>query len=264
MYNYRVGKERFKPNNLGSLYIKKNMINSNERPVIYIGGQMEHRWHVLEQTGCTFDPGHNMFTGNWFYDYSIFTHNKEDIVGEAFAYNLLESLKMAGLADVDLITHSYGGIIGALASTSDLIHKVYAIHAPITGTPLVFPEHILKYQPDLTRKEKLLLNAVSLVVNNKYGFEIDSYEGVYLNQVDLNKIVLVGNSLDPNNEKGIVLELYNIIKKFNGYENDGVVVFDKEHFDRRGINYVLDEHTNHFNSLNPEKLERVYQLSKKM
>ena len=96
------------------------------------------------------------------------------------------------------------------------------------------------------------------------GFEDDSYFGVDLRQIDLDKFVLFGNSLDPNNEKGIVLELYKIIKEFSGYENDGVVVFDKEHFDRRGINYVLDEHTNHFNSLNPEKLERVYQLSKKM
>ncbi len=120
MYNYRKGKKRYKPNEFGSLYIKD--IDPNERPVIYIGGQMEHRWHILEQTGLTFDPGHNMFNGNWFYDYPIWTSNKGEINGEGFKNNLLKALEEAKLSDVDLITHSYGGIVGALASKDPKIH----------------------------------------------------------------------------------------------------------------------------------------------
>lgn len=60
MINYRKGKERFKPNDLGSLYLKEGYDKENHN--IYIGGQ-------LEQTGFTCDAGHNMFNGSWFYDY---------------------------------------------------------------------------------------------------------------------------------------------------------------------------------------------------
>ena len=139
MIDYRKGKERFKPNVLGSLYVDRAKVQEGERPVIYIGGQMEHRCHVLEQTGKTGDPGHNMFSGSWFYDYPVFGYDKEAINAENFTANFLEARSMSGLDDIDLVTESFGGIIGAYASRDSRIHKVYAVHPPIKGTPLANP-----------------------------------------------------------------------------------------------------------------------------
>lgn len=58
MIDYRAGKEKYKPNVLGSLYVDSEKVKNGDRPIIYIGGQMEHRCHVLEQTGKTADVGH--------------------------------------------------------------------------------------------------------------------------------------------------------------------------------------------------------------
>lgn len=49
MFDYREGKERYIPNKLGSLYVNKSKLNDNERPVIYIGGQMEYRYLCQEK-----------------------------------------------------------------------------------------------------------------------------------------------------------------------------------------------------------------------
>ena len=264
MYNYRDGKKRYVPNSLGSLYINESKINDNERPIIYIGGQMEHRCHVLEQTGITFDPGHNLFTGNWFYDYSVFSRHKSNINGENLAKNLELSLKQANLCDVDLITHSFGGIIAALASKNDRIHAIYAIHPPITGTPLANPKIIEKYNSLLNKSELFLLQLLKIVVNTEYGFENDSYTGVDFRKVDLNKLVVIGSNLDPEKEEGIPLGLYNIIKKTSDMENDGVVIFDESTFNNLGINYIKeDKNINHFDSGNEESLYSAYQLSRK-
>ncbi len=47
MVDYKSGKTRYTPDNLGSLYLDESKLSDNERPVIYIGGQMEHRIHRL-------------------------------------------------------------------------------------------------------------------------------------------------------------------------------------------------------------------------
>ena len=262
MFDYRKGKIRYIPNELGSLYLDKTKVTINERPVIYIGGQMEHRWHVLEQTGKTFDPGHNMFTGNWFYDYSIFSDDKEAINAKNFAKNLKESLCMANLGDVDLVTHSFGGMIGALATDSDRIHKVYAVHPPITGTPLANPKILDQYKGVLDNK--LLVRILKLLINTNYGFEKDNFTGADLKKVDLNKLVVIGSGLDPNVEKGYVLDLYKMIKTITGLENDGVVTYSEELFDRLGINYVTENgHYNHFNSGTEKAFEEAYQISRR-
>lgn len=193
MVDYKEGKKRYKPNKLGSLYINKDKIG--ERPIIYIGGQMEHRLHLLEQIGKTFDPGHNLFDGSWFYDYPIFKYDKSLINGKEFAKNLIESLKLANLLDVDLVTESYGGIIGAYATKSNIIHRVYAIHPPILGTLLANPKEFKKINSELIIKEKILLLLLRLIVNEKYGFEKDNFTGIDLSEVDLNKLILIGFNL---------------------------------------------------------------------
>lgn len=103
MYNYRREKKRIKPNDLGSLYLS-NKIDQNKRPILYIGGQIEHRFHIIEQSGVTFDVGHSMFDGSWFYDYSIVKGDKKEINCLNFANNLVLALEEAKIGDVDLVT----------------------------------------------------------------------------------------------------------------------------------------------------------------
>ncbi len=265
MINYRKGKERYKPNELGSLYVNTSALDDNERPIIYIGGQMEYRLHIFEQTGITMDPGHNMFTGSWFYDYPIHSYDKSKINAEAFAQNFIKSLDLANLHEIDVITSSFGGIIAALASKDKRVHKIYAIHPPITGTPLANPSEMEKYKKLFTRYEKLLLKIIKRVVNTDYGFLRDSYNGVDLRKVDLNKLIVIGSSLDSTKENGIALGLYNMIKTMTNLENDGVVVFDEKKFNKLGINYIKEETpTNHFNSCTEEAFYNAYSLSKMM
>lgn len=264
MVDYKKGKVRYIYNNLGSLYLDKSKLNNNERPIIYIGGQMEHRCHRLEQYGKTFDPGHNMFTGSWFYDYPNNLADKSIVNSTNFAENLEACLKAANLSDVDFITHSFGGNIAAMASKNNRIHKIYAIHPPIIGTPLASPSYLKNFKEAFTTKEKLVMQLLKIVIDESYGFEKDNFNGIDLKKVDLNKLVVIGSAIDPKQQKGLILELYNIIKKVNGLENDSVVIFDEQKFNELGINYVVEDgFYSHFNSGTKEAFENALTLSRK-
>lgn len=260
MLNYRQGKTKYKPNNLGSLYVDESKLNPNEQPIIYIGGQMEHRCHIAEQTGFTFDPGHNMFTGSWFYDYPIFSNNKENFNTENFTTNLLEGLKESGLKDIILITESYGGMIAAEATKSTLVSKAIAIHPPILGTPLANPKYIENYKQLLTRYQRILLQGLKLLINPDYGFEQDNFKGIDLRKVDLNKLIVVGNYLDiPQEQNSLLKETYEIIRTITTYKSDGVVIFEPSEFERLGINYLLEtKNNNHFDAGTKENIEEAY------
>lgn len=262
MINYRNGKERFNPNKLGSLYIDNTKLEDGKRPIIYIGGQMEHRCHVLEQTGYTGDPGHNMFTGSWFYDYPVFGDNKNEINAENMAKNLLECLSMAKLGDVDLVTESFGGIIGAYATCDPRINKVYAVHPPITGTPLADPIKMSKYREMFTKTEKLMLLAIRKLINTNYGFEKENASGAILGYTDLNKLLVIGSSLNPETDKnGVAKALYEMILKYTGHKSDGVVIFDEDQFDRLGIDYLKEpEQLNHFDAGSETHLSEIKAL----
>lgn len=262
MINYRQGKKRYKPNILGSLYIDETKLNNNERPIIYIGGQMEHRCHILEQTGYTADPGHNMFTGSWFYDYPLFSNDKASYNTANFTTNLLTALEEANLTDVALITESYGGLIAAEATKSDRIATVIAIHPPIIGTPLANPRYVAMYKKLLTNYQKLLLQGLKLLINPEYGFEIDNFKGADLTKVDLDKLIVVGNYLDiPNEQNALLKETYQMIKIITGYHSDGVVAFDPEEFEHLGINYHLEsKNNNHFAAGTKENIEEAAKL----
>lgn len=265
MINYRIGKERYKPNELGSLYVDRKSLNPNEQPVIYIGGQMGHHGHVLEQTGFTFDQGHNMFNGSWFFDYPVTGAKKESYNARNFAINLTEGLREANLHDVVLITESFGGLMGAYATKSDLVSKVIAIHSPIIGTPLAKPEYIEKYKSLLNNYEKAILLALKAIVNPVYGFQRDNYRGVDPRNIDLNKLLVVGNYLDMNSETNPLLkQTHEIIRKLTGFRSDGVVIFEPKQFDNLGFNYMIeDEHTNHFQANTKEHIEYVYKKTMK-
>ena len=260
MINYKVGKKRYKPNELGSLYVDEKTLSASEQPIIYIGGQMGHTGHIFEQTGFTFDKGHNMFNGSWFFDYPVTGAKKESYNARHFSHNLTEALKEANLHDVILMTESFGGIIGAYATKSDLVSKVIAIHSPIFGTPLANPEHVEKYKNLFNKYEKALLLAMKVIVNQEYGFQRDNYRGVHPRNIDLNKLLVVGSYLDIETEKNPLLrQTYEMIRKVTGYKSDGIVPFDPKELQRLGFNYLEeDNNINHFQANTKEHLEYVY------
>lgn len=265
MINYRNGKRRYKVNELGSLYVDEKKVSDNEQPIIYIGGQMEHRGHVIERSGYTSDKNHNLFTGSWMYEYPINTGNKQEINSQKFSENLLQSLKEAHLGNVILVTNSHGGIVGSYASKSDLVSKVICFHAPLVGTPLANLD-IEKCKILLKKYQYLLSKLIKIVANMDYGFQLDNYRGINMNDVDLNKIIMVGNYIDINNERNkLMLATYEIIQTLTSYKSDGVVVFEPVLFEQLGINYLqVEDHINHFKSVNSEyiknTLERVLKL----
>lgn len=260
MINYRQGKTRYIPNELGSLYIDETKLNPNEQPIIYIGGQREHRFHIVEQTGLTGDPGHNMFTGSWFYDYPLFSQNKGDFNAENFANNLLTSLEDANLNDVVFVTESFGGTIASLATKSDRVDKVIAIHPSILGTPLANPKYLSVFDKQFNAKQKAILALLKVIVNRNYGFEQDNFKGVDLTKVDMEKLLVVGSYIDRLEETNpIVLELDDMIQKVTSNRSDGIVVFEPNLFEQLGIPYMLeDENTNHFQAGSKEHIAKVY------
>ena len=260
MINYRQGKTRYKLNELGSLYVDESKLNPNEQPVIYIGGQMEHRCHVLEQTGLTQDPGHNMFTGSWFYDYPVFSSYKKEFNAENFSKNLIWSLREANLHDVVLITESFGGNIAAYATQAEEVSKVIAIHPSILGTPLANPKYVECYKSMFTKYQKMLLQVLKVLINPHYGFEQDNFKGVDLTKVDLNKLLVVGNYLDLQTEQNSLLkETYSMIKAITDLRSDGVVTFEPSVFESLGINYLQEtKHNNHFDAGTKQNIEEAY------
>lgn len=267
MLNYRDGKERIKADKYGSLYVDYNKISKNERPILYIGGQMEHRCHVLEQTGYTADPGHNMFSGSWFYDYSILEKDKSQFNTRNFGENLLAALEKAKIGDVDLVTESYGGLIGAYATKSPLIHKVVAIHPPILGTPLADKKMVEYAIKHLELEQRLIARIIRILIDNRYGFEQENSQGIYdkfLQDVaDLTKLVVVGSSIDYEKEKNeLVKKLYSLILQLTGKKSDGVVIFDTDDLSRLGISYIEEEnHLSHFDAGSKENIEKAKVLT---
>lgn len=264
MINYRKGKERYKVDEYGSLYIDRSKLDENQRPVIYIGGQMEHRCHVMEQSGFTGDPGHNMFTGSWFYDYSILKKDKSVFNSKRFGDNLIKALKVAGIDEADLITESYGGLIGAYATKSPVIHKVVAIHPPILGTPLANKSLIKAYFDRLDKQQKLVANIVMKVLDDRYGFEQENKSGIDSPEIqyaaDLTKLLVVGSTIDPETEKNKVAQiLYSIIYAISKEKSDGVVTFNTNAFKNLGISYLEeDEQLNHFDAGSKSNIEQAY------
>ena len=264
MENYRKDKVRFQPNNLGSLYVTKEGLGKDD-PTIYIGGQMEHRFHVIEQTGYTGDPGHNMFDGSWFYDYPLWGKKSEYNI-ENFAKNLQDALEEAKLENVTLVTESAGGLIGAYATSNPRIKKVVAIHPPIIGTPLADASKMASMIEEKTREDKMLLGLLNIIVNTNYGFEHDNYNGVNLDKIDLDKLLVVSSKLNKLTEKNkVAIKTHDLIYKATGLESDGVVVYDQDTLSRLGIKYLENEvELNHFDAGSKKYINDVYTRTRRL
>ena len=260
MVNYSANRERINVNSLGSLYIDKN-IPKDSRIIVYIGGQMEHRLHVLENfTGITFDPGHGLFNGSFMYEYST-RGNKTDKNAINFANTLIKCLEAKGLNEVDIITESYGGLIAACASKSPIIHKVVAIHPPILGTPLASKNIILENLDRLSKNQQRIAKLATMVVDDLYGFQKDNSLGIIntdsLRNIDLSKLTVIGSQLDRENDKNkLACTLYDIIYNITGEQSDGVVIYNEEALRKYGINYYTESDlTNHFDAGSKENIQ---------
>lgn len=263
MVNYRTNRDRIKINELGSLYLNRN-IPRGTSIVIYIGGQMEHRLHTLEDaTSLTFDKGHKIFNGSFMYEYPLNKGNKDNINALNFADNLIKAIEIARLEDVIIITESYGGLIAACASKSPRIQKVIAIHPPILGTPLASNAILLESLNKLVKQQRLLVRAVSLLINDCYGFERDNYLGInnyhIRKSIDFNKLTVVGSALDRKKDKNnLACNLYDIIYAITGEKSDGVVIYNEETLRKYGINYLTETTpTNHFDAGSEENILKV-------
>lgn len=167
--DFREGRKRYKVDRLGSLYIAEKW--SSDIPTIFIGGQMEHRRHIIEQRiGHVPEAGYAMFDGCFASEYPINEKEKSKFNAINFSSSLLAILKEAGIKKVNLMTESYGGTIGAYASPSDRIHKVVAVHPPILGSPLAWPNLL---SLDLTARKKIFAFLANVIVDSRYGFQKD-------------------------------------------------------------------------------------------
>ena len=261
MYNYKKNRKRYQSDDLGSLYIDESKLNNQEQPIIYIGGQMEHRLHVLEQSGYTLDAGTTMFTGTWAYEYPITTTYKSEYNGRNFARSLISSIEEANLEDVILLTESYGGTIASYATKSDRIHSVIAIHPAITGTPLASPSYMQRFKPIFTKKQNDLLEVASYIVDEDFGFQKENHNGILFHLVDLNKLLVVGSSINQQTEQNpLMKETADMIEKITGTQSDGITRFNTDELDRLGINYLVeDENVNHLQAATKEHIAKVYQ-----
>ena len=264
MLNYRRGKGRYKVNELGSLYFDWTKYDQTKMPVIYIGGQMEHRLHILEQCGYSLDAGHNLFAGSWHYDYPIFNYDKSYVNAFNFADNLIKAIASAGLDEVVLITESHGGLIGAFATISPRIHKVIAIHPPILGTPLADKEMLKSNYFKFSLIHKGIYQIINLLINFNYGFEQDNKMGIYnpllFKNVNLDKLIVVGSSVDITKENNyLVKELYDLIIKLTDKKSDGVVIFEPKELEKLGINYLVEDISlNHFKAGAKDNILNAY------
>lgn len=259
MINYKDNKIRYKTNELGSLYIDEEKLATQDQPIIYIGGQMEHRGHIIEQNGYTSDLNHNMYTGSWMYDYPTFSDHPNYFNALNFSRNLLIMLQEARLRDVILVTNGFGGMIAANASKSDLVDKIICVHPPFLGTPLANPDELEQYKHLFNLSQKFILKFLKHFISTRYGFQKDNYQGIDLRNVNLDKLIVAGSCLDENSEKNkILLETYKMIRAVTGKRSDGVVIFEPEIYEKFGINYLQTEHhTNHFDSTNPQYVENI-------
>lgn len=216
---------------------------------------MEHRLHVLEQSRYTLDAGTTMFTGTWAYEYPITTTYKNEYNGRNFARSLIFSIEDANLEDVILLTESYGGTIASYATKSDRIHSVIAIHPAITGTPLASPSYMQRFKPIFTKKQNDLLEVTSYIVDEDFGFQKENHNGILFHLVDLNKLLVVGSSINQQTEQN---PLMNMIEKITGTQSDGITRFNKDELDRLGINYLVeDENVNHLQAATIDKTPNI-------
>lgn len=270
-----------KPRNMrlisGNEYFKLIRVSeeqkSNLKPLIFINGQMDHHLQAIETATNITKPCCYQYSGYYqyddsihtpyifLYDYPIYEIDKSKIDLNAFSSKLIKIFEELNLSDIDLMGQSCGGMIATLASKSDRVDKVIAMHAPIYGSPLINKEQynsLLKY---MNLREKTLFRLISLIVDESFGFMQDNSKGFRnIEEIsDLSKIIFTTSDISNGDSKNILANfIAQTIYKYFGLKNDGVITYDKEKMESDGIKYVEEEAISHFEMANKDYNNQYY------
>ena len=105
---------------------------------------------------------------------------------------------------------------------------------------------------------------LKISVNRDYGFEIDNLNGVMIDKVDLDKLIVLSSKLDAKKDKlALAVKYHDLILKTTGLESDGVVVYEPKELARLGIKYLENEpELNHIEAGGYDYLADVYKRSR--
>lgn len=240
--NYGEDRDRIKVDKYASLYLDKDY-DQDYLPLIYIGdlwGRFSHKMRCL--TGRTFDPGHYMFNGSFMYEYPIIK-TKSNINTKNFADNLIKAIDTSGVGPVDIIAKGYGALVAACASESNLVNKVVAIHP--AETPLASSIMLLDNLNKLEIRQRIIANIIARTIGDLYGFQKDKYGGLtkpeIFENIDLSKLIVVGSTLDRENETSrLTRDLYDIIYALTGEKSDGRYIYDENTLRKFGFTYFTE------------------------
>ena len=252
---------------------------NNLEPIIFIEGQMGCFTQYLEnkynknvntcyQYRKYFEYDDEINTPYIFlYNYPINSKDKSLITNALFAKALMVALELLNLENVTIMGISNGGMIGTLASVSERVSKVIAIHTPIFGVPLLQREKLEAIKKDMYLPEKIIYNLSKLYINDNFGFMQENKNG--FNNIqdisNLDKIIFTNSDLIKEESKNKVANYLAYMNYFLlGLRSDGIVTFDKERAQKEGINYIEEKGISHFElgtkeytTLYYEKLVRV-------
>ena len=252
---------------------------NNLEPIIFIEGQMgcftQHLENKYNKNASTcyqyqkyFEYDDEINTPYIFlYNYPINSKDKSLITNALFAKALMVALELLNLENVTIMGISNGGMIGTLASVSERVSKVIAIHTPIFGVPLLQREKLEAIKKDMYLPEKVIYHLSKLYINDNFGFMQENKNG--FNNIqdisNLDKIIFTNSDLIKEESKNKVANYLAYMNYFLlGLRSDGIVTFDKERAQKEGINYIEEKGISHFElgtkeytTLYYEKLVRV-------
>ncbi len=234
---------------------------NNLEPIIFIEGQMGCFTQYLEnkynknvntcyQYRKYFEYDDEINTPYIFlYNYPINSKDKSLITNALFAKALMVALELLKLENVTIMGISNGGMIGTLASVSERVSKVIAIHTPIFGVPLLQREKLESIKKDMYLPEKVIYHLSKLYINDNFGFMQENKNG--FNNIqdisNLDKIIFTNSDLIKEESKNKVANYLAYMNYFLlGLRSDGIVTFDKERAQKEGINYIEEKGISHF------------------
>ncbi len=260
-------------NNNGILFSVNNHLQYNKsyKNIILINGsQFDHYNHNGKLIFNPFSIEESFYGhyGDFYnkdfklYIYKYIVDNDNDNVIE-FAYSLIRLLELLNSNQNIIMGQSYGGVIGCVASPSDLIKGVYAANPPIMGSPLSNLDLLKK---NIKNPADLFLYIIcSIILEPGKGFTIDDYLGVDIPIND--KIHIFGgaiNDLIPNNIMEHIMHLgAKKIKQLSGKNGDGMTIFVEDYLKQLGLDVIVMENAYHHNLKNAHYKKIIYDKMKK-
>lgn len=246
----------------------------NLDPIIFIEGQMgsftqylENKYNKNAETCYQYqkyfeydDETHTPYI--FLYNYPIRNIDKSTITNKLFAKELVDALDALKLENVTIMGISNGGMIGTLASKSDKVSKVLALHSPIFGTPILQRNDLEILKRKMIFLEKWVYYLSKIYINDNYGFMQENRDGFHHIQdiSNLDKIIFTGSNIEGINCNS---ELASFLAHMNyrllGKYSDGIVTFDMDKVREEGINFVEENRVSHFELGTPNYTTPYYE-----